>query len=588
MSTQTSHSGRVSWFRRLKVREKVALGSLAGMAVPALSIALAALLLDLRFGAGLFFGLALLIVASGAVVTYRLTRRITFPLRELAEAADHASAGELDLSLDLTPPVKCWEILDCRQVDCPAFGRTQPKCWFVDHTLCTGTSQARFPDKVQDCKHCPVYQAHAGDEVTLIADSFGHLTRRLISALDEVRETARFQENLIESSLDGIAAADADGAIVIINPALREILGYDPLSPGLSLKIFDLFPKNRRAEIIEALDSDDYGGPGNLHNYETVLLASDARRLPVRISAARFNPAEENAAGRSEDRAGLVVIVQDERERLEMQKRLVQTERLAAVGETIAGISHSIKNVLSMIKGGEYLVDGGLERGNEKRVAEGWAMVKKGDKYIADLVMKMLTLSRKRKPAYEELDAREIIESVIEVVSTDAEAKGVEVSMDVPAGVSGLVADASCLRECVMNLAGNAVDAAPEGEGRVKVGARGPLENDSGRREVRVFVEDNGPGVSEEMKEKILRPFFTTKKDKGTGLGLAVTHKIMSEHGGYVGIEDSKEGGARFVLHFPYIDHVPEEDEAVPALTNGAERRGMNAAAEPGSRGGLS
>ena len=222
--------------------------------------------------------------------------------------------------------------------------------------------------------------------------------------------------------------------------------------------------------------------------------------------------------------------------------------QLISIGETVVGIAHSIKNVMGMIRGGEYMVESGLARQNWPRVREGWGMVKTGNGYVADLVRKMLALSRDTPPAYEEIRLCEILESLEAVLRPKADSRNVALRMT--AVPSGLVApiDVACIREALVNLIDNAIDACPEESGLVTVRAQ-----TDGDATLVISVADNGPGVSTDVRPKIFTPFFTTKGSKGNGLGLPVVQKIVDEHQGSLRVSRQADGGAHFEIRLPRL-----------------------------------
>ncbi len=240
------------------------------------------------------------------------------------------------------------------------------------------------------------------------------------------------------------------------------------------------------------------------------------------------------------------VIIDERKTRSGAERIMTHQERLTAIGETIAGIAHSIKNMLGMIKGGEYQVESGLQREDLARIREGWAMVKTGNQFIADLVLKMLTLYRDTQPAYEEITFREIIDSVLMVLKSKAKEKGVrfEVHLE-PENISGMV-DVGCMREALLNLADNAIDACPAENGCIKFGAV-----HSNGLHTELYVEDNGRGIAPEIEPRLFEPFFTTKGETGTGLGLPVVQKIVEEHQGVLRSGPGPQGGARFTIRIP-------------------------------------
>jgi signal transduction histidine kinase len=254
---------------------------------------------------------------------------------------------------------------------------------------------------------------------------------------------------------------------------------------------------------------------------------------------------------------------------------LVQNERLAAMGQTIATLSHHIKNILQGISGGSYLIEAGLERGDTDAVRRGWSIVDRNQDRISNLVMDMLTFSKERDPEKVDADLNETVADVVELMQTRAGEMNVTLGCDLESGMPPANFDPDAIHRAVMNLITNAIDAA---SGRMKredseaeteddetdfgVDDESVAEPEPGRVFVQtryaagdgwvVDVVDNGPGVAPEDREKIFSLFESRKGMRGTGLGLPVSAKIMREHGGEITIVDRDlDTGTCFRLRFP-------------------------------------
>ena len=227
---------------------------------------------------------------------------------------------------------------------------------------------------------------------------------------------------------------------------------------------------------------------------------------------------------------------------------MVQAERLAAIGQTIATVSHHIKNILQGIRGGSYLIEMGLSEHDESLVKKGWAIVEKNQSKISSLVLDMLTFSKDREPDLQSAEINRVVGDVVELMQSRAAEEGVELRYQ-PAEIPSLVFDPEGIHCAVLNVVTNAIDAATETQGPGRVEVRTEYASDQGL--VRVSVEDNGPGIAPDQMETLFSPFVSTKKNRGTGLGLPVSQKIVNEHGGRIVVDSKLKCGSRFTLELP-------------------------------------
>jgi signal transduction histidine kinase/pSer/pThr/pTyr-binding forkhead associated (FHA) protein len=234
---------------------------------------------------------------------------------------------------------------------------------------------------------------------------------------------------------------------------------------------------------------------------------------------------------------------------------LVQAERLAAVGQTVATLSHHIKNILQGIRGGSYLIELGLNEHDEEIIRKGWKIVEKNQHKISSLVLDMLTFSKDREPHLETANLNQTVADVVELMQAHASESGVTIHWLPAPHMPEMVFDPEGLHRAVLNVLTNAIDAASEQEQPGRVAIRTECLPDLGV--ARVYVEDNGPGIPLELQEKIFTPFVSTKKGRGTGLGLAVTQKILKEHGGRVLLESAPGKGSLFILELPAVPPRP-------------------------------
>ncbi len=233
------------------------------------------------------------------------------------------------------------------------------------------------------------------------------------------------------------------------------------------------------------------------------------------------------------------------------QEAFVKAERLAAVGQTIATLSHHIKNILQGVRGGSYLIDLGLNNHDEEFVRKGWQIVEKNQGKIYHLVMDMLTFSKERQPAWQMASLNQTVTDVVELIQSRAEECRVALEFRPAENIPDSTFDPEGIHRAVLNVVINAIDAVEGAEhARVIVETGYSTENET----LWVSVQDNGPGISEEQRKKLFNLFESTKGARGTGLGLAVSQKILREHGGEIVVDSQPGQGARFTLVWPRSD----------------------------------
>jgi signal transduction histidine kinase/pSer/pThr/pTyr-binding forkhead associated (FHA) protein len=235
-------------------------------------------------------------------------------------------------------------------------------------------------------------------------------------------------------------------------------------------------------------------------------------------------------------------------ENTEFYKAKLQAERLAAVGQTIATLSHHIKNILQGIRGGSYLIDMGLKEKDDQVVRRGWTIVEKNQGKIYNLVMDMLSFSKDREPALEPTDLNETVTDVIELMQSRATELGVALGFEPASEMPQVTIDPDGIHRAILNLVTNAIDAAEGVEGARVAVATGW---DPVSAVARVTVSDNGVGIDEDDVDSIFQVFASTKGARGTGLGLPVSQKIVREHGGKIVVTSAPGRGSMFTVELP-------------------------------------
>lgn len=231
-----------------------------------------------------------------------------------------------------------------------------------------------------------------------------------------------------------------------------------------------------------------------------------------------------------------------------LQEESLRAARMAAIGQSMAGLAHDIKNIMAGIKGGAYMVDQGMGTKNDQMFTMGWDLVKVSQGRINQLVWNMLDYSKERKPTYEEVDLADTLQNVRDLVAARGLDRGMKVALEVAPEAATIEAEAISVHRCILNLASNALDALPnDREGHIVIRVR----PDDQPEMVAIDVEDNGVGIPEDVLPRLFQPFSSTKGGKGTGLGLAVAQKIAREHGGSITVKSKEDEGTTFTVHLP-------------------------------------
>ena len=368
------------------------------------------------------------------------------------------------------------------------------------------------------------------------------LEKKVDEATREVRRRSNFQINLIRSSNDGIVATDRDLNIVIYNPTAREIFGYSPAETINKMKAGDLFPAELTDDLASALK-----GKKNIKNLawkEMTIICKDGQPIPVRSSSTILLDGDKPV--------GTVAFFQDLREIKRLEKELLNSERLAAVGQTVAGLAHGIKNILHGLKGGSYLVDIGIQKDESEKLKKGWDMIKRNIGRTSSLVMDLLSYSKAREPEFEACLPNQIADDVCALVEDKARENNVKLVRDFDDSIGEVLMDPNSVHEILLNLMTNAVDACLFDEDTSKnfrVALKTSHEKDS---VIQFEISDNGLGMDKAVVKKLFTSFFSTKGHRGTGLGLMVTRKLIEEHNGSIDVKSKPGKGTTFRVRMPY------------------------------------
>ncbi len=220
-------------------------------------------------------------------------------------------------------------------------------------------------------------------------------------------------------------------------------------------------------------------------------------------------------------------------------------DRISQAAQTALNLSHGVKNLLQAVKGGIEVVDYAFETGDVERARKGWAILKRNLYRINKLVLDMLTFSKESEPEFASCNLNSLVTSAVESLKAEADSRGVSIVVQTDDKISTARLDADMIYDVVLNLVLNAIDAVSEKAGVVNV----TTELDSAKGLLILRVSDNGPGI--EDTEAIFEPFHSAKAKVGTGLGLPIAQKIVTQHGGTIEVASTPGRGATFTVKLP-------------------------------------
>ncbi len=370
----------------------------------------------------------------------------------------------------------------------------------------------------------------------------GHFDYVLEMAVD-ITETLALQEelemanttmqSLISSSLYGIIAVDENNQIRVSNQAAEQMLNIEDKRQLQEADLETIFPEG----FINLVNSSQ--GPIYLH--ETKLCDIKGEPFPARLTGIKLQLNEQDR--------GKAFWIHNIRRIKKLETENLEAERLAAVGKTVAGLAHGIKNVLTGLEGGEYMLNSGLQKGDAARIRKGMEMLNRNTKRVSTFVKEFLNFSKGQEPETILCDPVKIAREVVSTYSVRIRQVGVKLITEFQDNIGLAPLDEEGMHECLSNLLGNAIDACriSENTDDLEIVFRVYEEDNA----IMYEVIDNGCGMDYEVKRKIFTTFFTTKGLGGTGLGLLMTKKIIQQHGGKVEFDSVLDQGTTFQITLP-------------------------------------
>ena len=358
----------------------------------------------------------------------------------------------------------------------------------------------------------------------------------------DVTETMKLQDGLkfahtylntiISTSMDGIFAVNEKGRVTIFNPAARKFFKIKDNQVVSRENFTAMLPKDFLAKVFEQ----------RKHVYlpEAEVKTIDGKTFPVRLVGNKLMVDDKSI--------GMAFSAQDLSEIKQLEREKIEAERLSAVGHTVAGLAHGIKNLNTALEGGMYMLKTGLAKGNIDRIQQGMEMLARNIERVSVFVKAFLSFSKGRKIRAKMCDPAEIAKEVVDLYAVKADKLGITLKNETIGEITPAPIDFESMHECLTNLVGNAIDACQMSD---KNSCYVTVRTFEEYNTVIYEVTDNGMGMDYEVKKKVFTTFFTTKGLGGSGLGLLMTKKIVHEHGGTIVLKSNPGKGATFSIRLP-------------------------------------
>ncbi len=409
------------------------------------------------------------------------------------------------------------------------------------------------------------------------------MEERWLDTSEALSKTFKFQERLIESSIDGIIGCDYDKKIIIFNKSMEQMLGYSKDMVIGKVFLYQLFSSEGWEKFLDQLYSEELGGEDKLFLSESTLISKTGEKIPVRLSAQILS--QEN------QEIGTVAFLRDLRlvKRLKQQfldqAKYLHQDKMVSMGKLAASVVHEINNPLSGIQNyillmSKILNPGTLSTENIRKFQGYLDIMGNEVKRSSEIVSNLLAFSRKSKLDFSDVDINNLIERSLLLSRHKLTLQNIEIKTVLHPGAPKISGDFNLLQQCLLNLIFNAADAMPDGgsltietafisEGNfslcpphlrsIKTGSRQPSPRTYFLHNyVQIKVSDTGRGIVKENLTRIFDPFFSTKQEgKGLGLGLSVVYGIIDRHKGVITAESAPGNGAVFRIQLPALAKTP-------------------------------
>ncbi len=350
-------------------------------------------------------------------------------------------------------------------------------------------------------------------------------------------QTHNLKDNLVDvldSSLDLIVTLDQDGRIRFLNQRFVRVQ-KQPADKVEGMYFCDFIVEHKRSEVVRNIMSTDRD---RSKTYLTELLTAEGATLHCVISQTRLK-------GRDE----LLLVIKDFSPIIRLQNQVMQSDKLSALGQMIAGAAHELNNPIAGISGYAQLL---LEEGLEESTMQDVKVILKEARRCQEIVRNLLAFARKRDPKHQPIDLNEMLRAIVEVQGYQLRLCDIKIETDLSPELPAISADYQQVQQVVLHLIHNAQDALADQRNLPKVLR---IKTAVTSECVQIVVADNGIGIPPEIHNSIFEPFFTTKDvGEGKGLGLSMCHGVIEAHRGKLSVHSKPGMGSQFTIELPIKD----------------------------------
>lgn len=367
----------------------------------------------------------------------------------------------------------------------------------------------------------------------------------LKSFLDAIREEHYEGDIIFNTISDGIAVIDLKGKVKTVNQGLCKILGIDG-TKVMNKNIYDIYAGlsvDHESRILASLIIETLETNNEYFQQEKIYIKdNESRYLTVSTYLLK---------GKSKKLLGVLCVVHDFTERKKIEQQMIQIEKLALAGQLAAELAHEIRNPICSIKGLVQVMSKkhGMENGYYYNV-----VMNEIDR-ISALLKDFLSLTH-AKSVFKEISITQVFADILPILESQAYDKNITISMNVEDNLPCILADQEHLKQVIINIVQNAIDAV-KNNGKIDI----RIQKNTEEGKIKLEFKDNGVGIRNEHLQKIFDPFFTTKEN-GSGLGLVISQRIIEKHKGKLYAYNNPEGGSTFAIELPDMNRYANEDRS--------------------------